>query len=75
VHFKYYYYSRLISLFWDNLAKLTPESLITLDFNEARDGGWQWHRLNHMQIICTLTSNRNSTYLSLFTDLAMWTDS
>ena len=24
------------------------------DFNEARDDGWQWHQLDHMQIICTL---------------------
>ena len=25
----------------------------TLDFNEARDDGWQWHQLDHMQIIST----------------------
>jgi len=24
-----------------------------LDFTEARDDGWQWHQLGHMQIICT----------------------
>ena len=27
---------------------------IILDFNEARDNGWQWHQLDYMQIICTL---------------------
>ena len=24
-----------------------------MDFNEARDDGWQWHQLDHVQIICT----------------------
>jgi len=23
-----------------------------LDFNEARDDGWQWHKQDHMRIIC-----------------------
>jgi len=34
----------------------------TLDFIEARDGGWQWHQLSHMQV-CTLlqTDNHAST--------------
>jgi len=29
----------------------------------ARDDGWQWHQLDHMQIICTslLTDNHAST--------------
>ena len=25
---------------------------MTLDFTEARDSGWQWHQLGHMQV-CT----------------------
>ena len=29
-----------------------------LDFNEARDDGWQWHQLDHMQVISTLRWNR-----------------
>jgi len=35
-----------------------------LDFNEARDDRWQWHQLNHMQIVYTLlkkTDNHTST--------------
>jgi len=34
-----------------------------VDFNEARDDGWQWHQLDHMQTICTLlqTDNHIST--------------
>ena len=34
-----------------------------LDFNEARDDGWQWHQLDHIQIICTSlqTDNHAST--------------
>ena len=33
-----------------------------LDFTEARDSEWQWHRLGHMQV-CTLlqTDNHAST--------------
>ena len=33
-----------------------------LDFTEARDSGWQWHQLGHMQV-CTLlqTDNHAST--------------
>jgi len=39
------------------------KTLANLDFNEARDMGWQWHQLDHMQIICTLfqTDNHTST--------------
>jgi len=33
-----------------------------LDFAEARDSGWQWHRLGHMQICTSLqTTNHAST--------------
>jgi len=34
----------------------------SLDFNEARDDGvlgWQWHQLDHMQIICTSLQRDN----------------
>jgi len=24
-----------------------------VDFNEAREDGWPWHQLDHMQIVCT----------------------
>jgi len=33
------------------------ESIIT--FNEARYDGWQWHQLDHMQIICTSLQTHN----------------
>jgi len=26
---------------------------VILDFTEARDDGWQWYHLDHIQIICT----------------------
>ena len=43
----------------------------SMDLNEARDDGvlgWQWHRLHHMQTICTSlgTDNRTSTSLLNF---------
>ena len=39
--------------FQDNLGKMAPEEMM----------GWQWHQLDHMQIICTSlqTDNRTST--------------
>ena len=33
---------------------------INLDFTEARDSEWQWHRLGHMQV-CTLLQTDNHT--------------
>jgi len=34
----------------------------SLDFTEARDSGWQWHRLGHMQVCTSLqTDNHAST--------------
>ena len=40
-----------------------------LDFTEARDSGWQWHQLGHMQVCTSLqTDNHASTPpLSFFT--------
>jgi len=34
-------------VFWDNLCKAASEKkcLTILEFNEARDEGWQWHQL------------------------------
>jgi len=28
-------------------------------FNEAKNDGWQWYQLNHMQIICTSLQTDN----------------
>jgi len=35
-----------------------------LDWNEARDGGWQWHQLDDMQIICTSLQTYNHASIS-----------
>jgi len=40
----------------------------SLDLNEARDDvalGWQWHQLDHMQIICTSLQTACFTFLVL----------
>jgi len=51
------------SLFPGQPGKLAPERQTILDFAGARDNGWQWHQLDHMQIICTSlqTDNHSST--------------
>jgi len=40
-----------------------------LDFTEARDSEWQWHRLGHMQVCTSLQadSHTNTLPLSFFT--------
>ena len=43
-----------MSFFQDNLGRLVPEGQTILDFTEAQMMGWQWHQLDHMQVICTL---------------------
>ena len=50
--------------FQDNLGKPAPDSssLNQSVFNLARgDGGWQWHQLDHMQIICALLQTDKHT--------------
>jgi len=34
-----------------------------LDFSEARDSEWQWHRLDHMQV-CTSLQTDNHKHLT-----------
>jgi len=48
-----------MAFFQDNLGRLTPERKTILDFNEARDDGWQWHHLDYMQIIHTSLQTNN----------------
>ena len=37
------------------------------DFTEARDSGWQWHQLGHMQVCTSLqTDNHAAPYHSVF---------
>jgi len=40
-----------------------------LDFREARDSEWQWHRLDHMQVCTSLQTDNhaNTSMLSFFT--------
>jgi len=40
-----------------------------LDCNEARDSGWQWHQLGHMQVCTSLQTNNHASTrpLSVFT--------
>ena len=36
-----------------------------LDFSEARDSGWQWHRLDHMQVCTSLQTDNHTNTSSL----------
>ena len=49
----------------DNLDK----PVVDLYFTEIEMMGWQWHQLNHIQIICTLlqTDNLLAPHHSVFT--------
>jgi len=42
---------------------------INLDFTEARDNGWQWHQLGHMQACTSLQTDNHASnpLLSFFT--------
>jgi len=75
-HF-YYYCIRLTASFQDNLGRPAPERLVGwLGFNGHQKGkpfwillepemmGWQWHQLDHMQIICTSLQTDNHTSTS-----------
>jgi len=44
--------------------KPTPESKTNLDFTKQEMKGWQWHQLDHMQIICTLFQTDNHASIS-----------
>jgi len=46
-------------LFPEQPGKPAPERQTILDFTGARDNGWQWHQLDHMQIICTSLQTDN----------------
>jgi len=32
-----------------------------LDFTEARDSGWQWHKLGHMQVCTSLQTDKHAS--------------
>jgi len=52
-----------MAFFQDSLGKPALERYTILDYTGATDDGWQWHHLDHMQIICTSfqTDNHAST--------------
>jgi len=70
--FFYYYYCyyciHLTTFFQDNLRKPAPESKPFWILLEQEMMGWQWHQLDHMQIICTSlqTDNHASTSQLIF---------
>ena len=43
----------------DYPGKPVSEGWNILDFTEAEMMGWQWHRLHHMQVICTSLQTDN----------------
>ena len=43
-------------------TRVSRKGKTNLDFTEARDSEWQWHRLDHMQVCTSLqTDNHAST--------------
>jgi len=48
----YYYYIHLMAFFLGQPGYASTRKVNHLNFAEARDDGWQWHQLGHMQIIC-----------------------
>ena len=43
-----------------------------LDFNEAKMTGWQWHQLDHMQIVCTSLQTDNHASTLSFNFFTAW---
>jgi len=52
--------TRLRASFPDNLVKPAPERL------KQEMMGWQWHQLDHIQIICTLLQTDNDVSMPSF---------
>jgi len=53
-------------LFQDNLSKPAPERLNQSGILTKQEMmGWQWHQLDHMQIICTSLQTDNQARISL----------
>ena len=48
----------------DYPGELLPEGQTILDFAEPDMTGWQWHQLDHMQVICTSLQTDNHTNTS-----------
>jgi len=63
------YYIHLTAFFFqNNLSKPAPERQTILDFNRARDDGWQWHQLDHMKFApCSRQTTMPAPHHSVFT--------
>jgi len=58
----------------DYLGKPVPEGQTILDLTEAEMIRWQWHQLNHVQVICTSfeTDSHESTSSLNFKELILF---
>jgi len=53
------------TLSWTTRVSRYQKGKTNLDFTEARDSEWQWHKMGHMQVcISLLTDNHASTHHS-----------
>ena len=52
-YYYYYYHYRFMALCPDHPGEPVPEGLTILGFIEAATMGWQWHKLDDMQVIYT----------------------
>jgi len=52
-YYYYYYYICLTAFFQDNLGNRHQKGTPFWILLEQEMIGWQWHQLDHMQIICT----------------------
>jgi len=55
------HFINFMAFFQDNMGKSAPEIWILLGHEMM---GWQWHHLDHMQIICTSLQTDNHTSTS-----------
>jgi len=48
---------------FSRITQVSPyqKSKTNLDFTEARDSGWQWHQLGHMQVCTALQTDSNAS--------------
>jgi len=62
-----YIYIRLTAFCQNNLGKPAPERQTILDLLEQEMMEWQWHQLDHMQIICSRQITMPVPHHSVFT--------
>jgi len=57
--------THLTAFVWDYLGDPVQKGKTNLDFSEARDSGWQWHQLDHMQVCTLLQIDNHASILPL----------